>query len=75
MGCSPLDMPHCWHVGGLRKWYTFYLPDRECYWSFFVGIPFVSFHKIAESVLQQIRNCPYKTQTAITGTRPPLVAS
>ena len=38
-------------------------------------IHFVSFYEVADSVTQQIHNCPYKTQTATTGTRPPLVAS
>ena len=38
-------------------------------------IPFVSFSNVADSVKKQIRNCPYKAQTATTGTRPPLVAS
>ena len=36
---------------------------------------FFSFYKQAKSVSQQMRNCLCKTQTAITGTRPPLVAS
>ena len=42
---------------------------------FFVEISFVSVFKIAESVTQQIRTCPYETQTASTGTRLPLIAS
>ena len=36
-------------------------------------IPFVCFYKIADSVTQQIRNCPYKTQTATTGRQPVLL--
>ena len=42
---------------------------------FFVGVSFVTVYKMAESVAQQMRNCVCKTQTATTGTRPPLVAS
>ena len=75
MGCSPQEMPQCWHVGGLGKLSTFCLTDREFNQSFFMEIPFVPFYKVADSVTQQIRNFPYKTQTATTGTRPPLVAS
>ena len=53
-----------------------FLPYRQrIYPVFFMEIPFVSFYKIADSVMQQICNCPYKTQTATTGARPPLVAS
>ena len=40
-----------------------------------MAIPFVSFYKVADFVTQQIRYCPFKTQTATTGTQPPLVAS
>ena len=40
-----------------------------------VGVSFVSFHKMVESVAQQMRNCVCKMQTATIGTRPPLVAS
>ena len=43
--------------------------------SLFYGDSFISFYKVADSVTKQIRNYRYKTQTAITGTRPPLVAS
>ena len=38
-------------------------------------IPFVSFYKVADFVTHQIRKSPYRTQTATTDTRPPLVAS
>ena len=31
---------------------------------------FVSFYKAADSITQQIRHYPYKTQTAITGRQP-----
>ena len=40
-----------------------------------MGVSFVTVYKMAESVVQQMRNCVCKTQTATTGTRPPLVAS
>ena len=40
-----------------------------------MGVSFVTVYKMAESVAQQMRNCVCKTQTATTGTRPPLVAS
>ena len=59
-------MPRCWHVRDLGKLFTCCLPDKEFYQSFYVGIPFVSFNKIAESETQQIRNCPFKTYTATT---------
>ena len=52
------------------------MPPRQKFWSiFFVGVSFVSFYNQAKSVSQQMRNCVCKTQTATTGTRPPLVAS
>ena len=75
MGCSPPEMPGCWYLGGLGKLFTFCLVDRKFLTIFFVGIPFVSFYKTAESVTQQIRICPCKTQMVTTGTRQPLVAS
>ena len=40
-----------------------------------MGVSFVTVYKMAESVARQMRNCVCKTQTATTGTRPPLVAS
>ena len=40
-----------------------------------MGVSFVTVYKMAEPVAQQMRNCVCKTQTATTGTRPPLVAS
>ena len=55
---------------------AYFLPPRQKILPvFFVGIPFVSFDKTAESLTQQIHNCPGPTKTATTGTRPPLVAS
>ena len=61
--------------GWLRET-VYFLPSRQrILLVFFMVIPFVSLYKTADSVRQQIRDCPYKTQTAITGTRPPLVAS
>ena len=40
-----------------------------------MGVSVVTVYKMAEPVAQQMRNCVCKTQTATTGTRPPLVAS
>ena len=40
-----------------------------------MDVSFVTVYKMAEPVAQQMRNCVCKTQTVITGTRPPLVAS
>ena len=40
-----------------------------------MGVSFVTVYNMAEPVAQQMRNCVCKTQTATTGTRPPLVAS
>ena len=75
IGYGPQEMPRCWHVGVFGKLSTFCLTDREFNQSIFMEIPFVSFYKVADSVMQQIHNCPYKTQTATTATRPRLVAS
>ena len=50
-------------------------PMRKFDQSSFVGVSFVSFYEMAESVSQLMRNCVCKTQTATTGTRPPPVAS
>ena len=61
--------------GCLGEIVYFLRPRQKILPGFFVGIPIVSFYKIAESVTQQIRSCPCPTKTAITGTRPPLVAS
>ena len=66
MGCSPQEMPRCWHVGGFGKLSTFCLTDRE-FKQFFMEMPFVSFYTVADSVTQQIRTCPEKRK------RPPLV--
>ena len=57
------------------KLLVFCLLGRKFGQSFFVCASFVSFYQQAKSVSQQMRNCVYKTQTATTGTRPPLVAS
>ena len=38
-----------------------------------MGVSFVTVYKMAESVAQQMRNCVCITQTATTGTRPPVV--
>ena len=43
MGCSPQEMPRCWHVGDLVKLSTFCLTDREFNRSFlwrFLLFPF-----------------------------------
>ena len=61
MGCSPQEMPRCWHVGGLGTLSNFCLTDRE-FNQFFMDIPFVSFSEVADSMTQQIRNCPYTTK-------------
>ena len=61
--------------GWLRGIVNFLLPRQRILPAFFIRISFVSFYKIAESVTQQIRNWPCKTQTATIGTRPLLVAS
>ena len=39
---------------------------------FFEGVAFVSFYKMAEFVVQYMRNCVCRTQTATTDTQPPL---
>ena len=60
----------------LREIVNFLPPRQRILPVLFMRFLFVSFYKIAESVTQQIRNWPCKkTQTATTGTRPPLVAS
>ena len=46
MGCSPPEMPRCWHVGGFGKLFTFCLPDREFYQSFLWGFLLFSFTKL-----------------------------
>ena len=74
-GCHPPKMQGCWHEGRLVKLLYFRLPGRKFDQSFLMGVSFVSVYKIAESVVQQMRNCVCKMQTANTGTRPPLVAS
>ena len=73
-GCHPPEMEGCWHEGRLIKLLTFCLLGRKLI-SLFVCVSFVSFYKMTESVVQHMRNCVCKTQTATTGTRPPLVAS
>ena len=73
--CHPPELQWCWNKSRLVKLLFFCLLGRKFYHSFFVGVSFVFFHKMAESVSQQMRYCVCKTQTAITGTRPPLVAS
>ena len=56
--------------GWLGEIVYFLSPRQKILPVFFVGILFVSFYKTAESVTQQIRNCPCKTKTATTGMRP-----
>ena len=72
---SSPELHWCWNESRLVKLLVFCLLSRKFGQSFFVCVSFVSFYKQAKSVLQQMRNCVCKTQTATTGTRPPLVAS
>ena len=57
--------------GGLGKLSHFCYTDREFYQSFlwrFILFPFTKLPILP--ILQQVRNCPYKTQTATTGRQP-----
>ena len=47
MGCSPPEMPRCWHIGGSGKLFTFCLSDREFYQSFLWGFLLFSFTKLS----------------------------
>ena len=71
----PPELQWCWNGSSLVKLLVVCLLGRKFGQSFFVGVSFVSFYKQAKSMSQQMRNCVCKTQTATTGTRPPLVAS
>ena len=73
--CHPPKLQWCWNESRLVKLLVFCLLSRKFGQPFFVGVSFVSFDKQAKFVSQQMRNCVCKTQTATTGTRPPLVAS
>ena len=73
--CHPPELQWCWNQSRLVKLLVFCLLGKTFGQSFFVHVSFVSFYKQAKSVRQQMRNCVCKTQTATTGTRPPLVAS
>ena len=73
--CNPPELQWCWNESRLVKLLVFCRLGRIFDQSFFVSVSFDSFYKMAEAVSQQMRNCVCKTQTATTGTRPPLVAS
>ena len=73
--CHPPELQWCWNGSRLVKLLVFCLLGWKFGQSLFVGVSFISFYKQAKSVSQQMRNCVCKTQTATTGTRPPLVAS
>ena len=73
--CHPPELHWCWYESRLVKLLVFCLLGRKFGQSFFVCVSFIPFYKQAKSVSQQMRNCVCKTQTATTGTRPPLVAS
>ena len=55
--------------------YLLFALQTENLTSLFYGDSFCFLLQSCRLCDQQIRNCPYKTQTATTGTRPPLVAS
>ena len=63
-----------WMAWGNCLLFVLFALQTENLTSLFMEIPLVSFYTVADSVTQQIRNCPYKTLKATTGTRPPLVA-
>ena len=56
---------------GLLGEIVYFLPLRQRILPIvFVGISFVFLQKNAETVTQQIHNCPCKTKTATTGRQP-----